>query len=125
MGRWETKGHKEVWQLVMQPGFELNWSFRNPFYNLLIVQEGQVEVHIDGMEPFTAKERDILHVPPRLSGEVLAPEGAVLFDYNCEGFGLRAIEELASLAAFAPERLADEAEGVLEKHRVFLRGRLR
>ena len=125
VGRWETKGHKEVWQLVMQPGFELNWSFRNPFYNLLIVQEGQVEVHIDGMEPFTAKERDILHVPPRLSGEVLAPEGAVLFDYNCEGFGLRAIEELASLAAFAPERLADEAEGVLEKHRVFLRGRLR
>ena len=125
VGRWETKGHKEIWQLVAQPGFELSWSHRNPFYSLFVVQEGTVEVRIDGMEPFTAKERDILHVPPRLSGEVLAPEGAVLFDYNCEGFGLRAIEELASLAAFAPERLADEAEGVLEKHRVFLRGRLR
>ena len=49
----------------------------------------------------------------------------MLFDYNCEGFGLRAIEELASVAAFEPEQLADEAEGILEKHRVFLRGRVR
>ena len=57
--------------------------------------------------------------------EEAGPDGAVLFDYNCEGFGLRAIEELASVAAFEPEQLADEAEGILEKHRVFLRGRVR
>ena len=66
------------------------------------------------------------HVFVTARAEILyAPDGAVLFDYNCEGFGLRAIEELASVAAFEPEQLADEAEGILEKHRVFLRGRVR
>ena len=77
VGRWETKGHKEIWQLVAEPGFELSWSHKNPFYSLFVVQEGTVEVRIDGMEPFTAKERDILQMcirdrlradPPRAAG---------------------------------------------------------
>ena len=123
VGRWETKGHKEIWQLLMEPGYELSWSFRNPFYGLFVVQEGTVEVSLDGMETFTAKPRDILHIPNYLGGKIVASEDAVLFDYNCEGFGLRAIEELYSLATFSPERLADEAEEVLERNKVYLRGR--
>ena len=125
VGRWETKGHKEIWQLLLDPGYELSWSFRSPFYGLFIVQEGEVNVRIDGMDPFRAKERDILHIPNYVAGEITAPNGAVLFDYNCEGFGLRALEELQSLATFAPERLADEAEAILEKNQCFVRGRLK
>lgn len=125
VGRWETKGHKEIWQLVCDPGFELSWGFDNPFWGLFIVQEGQVEVRIDGMEPFVANERDILHVPNYLAGEIYAPDGAVLFDYNCEAFGLRALEELQSVATFAPEELEAKAEGILKKNNVRLRGRMR
>lgn len=125
VGRWETKGHKEIWQLLMEPGFEISWSFNNPFWGLWIVQEGSVEVRIDGIEPFTANERDIIHVPNYLAGEIFAPNGAVLFDYNCEGFGLRALEQLHSVATFAPEKLAEEAEGILKNNRVYVRGLMR
>lgn len=125
VGRWETKGHKEIWQLLMEPGFEISWSFNNPFWGLWIVQEGSVEVRIDGIEPFTANERDIIHVPNYLAGEIFAPNGAVLFDYNCEGFGLRALEQLHSVATFTPEKLAEEAEGILKNNRVYVRGRMR
>lgn len=124
VGRWETKGHKEIWQLCVDPGFELSWSAHNPFYGLFIVQEGKVEVRIDGMDKFVAKERDILHIPSNLSGEIVAPEGAVLFDYNCEGFGLRAVEELYSLYTADPKAAAEEAEGILGKHHCYVRGRL-
>ncbi len=58
----------------MEPGFQLSWSAQNPFYSLFIVQEGSVEVRIDGMEKFTAKERDVLHIPTHLSGEITAPD---------------------------------------------------
>ena len=109
---------------VTEAGFQLSWSAQNPFYSLFIVQEGSVEVRIDGMEKFTAKERDVLHIPTHLSGEITAPDGAVLFDYNCEGFGLRAIEELYSLYAADPEKAEAEAENILSKHKCYVRGRL-
>ena len=124
VARWETKGHKEIWQLCMEPGFQLSWSAQNPFYSLFIVQEGSVEVRIDGMEPFTAKERDVLHIPTHLSGEITAPDKAVLFDYNCEGFGLRAIEELYALYAADPKKAETEAEAILSKHKCYVRGHL-
>ena len=124
VARWETKGHKEIWQLCMEPGFELSWSAQNPFYSLFVVQEGSVEVRIDGMERFTAKERDILHIPSHLSGEITARNGAVLFDYNCEGQGLRAMEELYALFAADPKRAGEEADAILRKHQCYLRGRM-
>ena len=43
VARWETKGPKEIWQLCMEPGFQLSWSAQNPFYSLFIGQEGFVE----------------------------------------------------------------------------------
>ena len=124
VARWETKGHKEIWQLCMEPGFQLSWSAQNPFYSLFIVQEGSVEVRIDGMEPFTAKERDVLHIPTHLSGKITALDKAVLVDYNCEGFGLRAIEELYALYAADPKKAETEAEAILSKHKCYVRGHL-
>lgn len=123
VGRWETKGHKEIWQYCVEPGYELSWSEENPFYGLFIVQAGSVEVRIDGMEKFVAKERDILHIPNHLRGEIVALENTVLFDYNCEGYGLRAMEELNAMAVSCPERLADAAEEILRKNQCYLRGR--
>lgn len=124
VARWETKGHKEIWQLCMEPGFEISWGAANPFYGLFIVQEGSVAVRIDGMDKFVAKERDVLHIPSHLAGEIYAPDGAVLFDYNCEGFGLRAIEELYSIYAADSERAKAEAEALLSKHKCYVHGRL-
>lgn len=123
VGRWETKGHKEIWQLCAGPGFEWSWNENNPFYGLFIVQEGSVEVRIDGMEKFTANERDILHIPNHLAGEIVTREDTVLFDYNCEGYGLRAMEELYALKEQNPASLPSQAEAVLQKNQCYLRGR--
>lgn len=122
VGRWETKGHKEVWQLCLTPGFKIHWSEKNPFYNLFVVQEGSVEVRLEGMDPFVAKERDILHIPNHVAGEIVTLGDAVLFDYNCEGFLYRAMEELYALSVHAPEKLEEEADAILQKHSCYLRG---
>lgn len=122
VGRWETKGHKEVWQLCLEPGFRLSWSEKNPFYNLFIVQEGSVEVKLDGMDPFVANERDILHIPNYLAGEIVTKGNVVLFDYNCEGWLYRAMEELYALQVREPERLEAEAEAILRKNQCYIHG---
>ena len=66
----------------------------------------------------------MLHIPTHLSGEITAPDKAVLFYYNCEGFGLRAIEELYALYAADPKKAETEAEAILSKHKCYVRGHL-
>lgn len=123
VGRWELKNVKEIWQYVLQPGFEISWNEFNPNPVLLIVEEGELDCRIDGMEPFVAHTRDILHVPNHLAGEIKARGKVVLFDYNMVGYGLNAAEELLSIKVNEPEKFAESVEPVLAKHKVFLRGK--
>ena len=123
VGRWETKNVKEIWQYVLSPGYEISWNEFNPYPNLFIVQEGEVDVRVDGMDPFVAKERDILHIPNHLAGEITARGEAVLFDYNCEGYGLNAAEELYSIKVNSPDKLVELTDQILKKHKIFLRGK--
>lgn len=123
VGRWETKNVKEIWEIDMEKGFRLSWNEMNPYYNLFIVQEGPVEVRLDGEGTFTANTRDILHIPNHIAGEITAKEGnAVLFDYNCEGYLYRAMEELFAISVQNPNLLSEKAEDVLQRNRCFIRG---
>ena len=81
VGRWETKDVKEVWEFQMEQGFTLRWDEMTPFYGLFVIQEGPVEVRLDGEGTFTANTRDILHIPNHIAGEITAKEATrILFD---------------------------------------------
>jgi len=94
--RLECSGHKEIWQLRLRKGVKLSWNEWNPHTNLFIVYSGSAEVKTDGGLSFTAKERDILHIPNHLAGEITAAEDMVLLDYNCRGYPLNALGEAKS-----------------------------
>ena len=102
VGKWETFGNKEIWQVRLPAGYELSWGAMNPFWNLYVVYSGAVEVTIDTGERFTAKERDILHIPSRVAAQIVTTENTVLLDYNCQGHLLRALAELKSLEVGQP-----------------------
>ena len=94
VGRWETNGLKEVWQLRLAPGYRLSWEINQPYPLLYDVFSGSVRVTIEGMEPFIAKARDLLHVPKYLAGSMEALEDTVLLDMGCQGNLTRLMDEL-------------------------------
>ncbi len=103
LAKHETYGNIEVWQLRMKKGLSLSWDETNPHDNLFVVYSGSVEVQIDKMEPFVANERDILHIPTYLRGEITMREDTVLLDYNCRGHLLRALHEIKANQSTDPK----------------------
>ncbi len=118
VGRWETNGVKEVWQFIMEKNCRLEWEPTCIFDQLYDVFSGSVEVRLDGMEPFVARERDLLHIPKFLAGSITAREDTVLFDCGCQGFLLRLMDELNFYSAQQPEKLADDhfMHQLMKKH---------
>jgi Uncharacterized conserved protein, contains double-stranded beta-helix domain len=118
VGRWETKGLKEIWQVRLKKDKELRWNERNPFWLLYLVYSGSVRVNVDGEEEFVAKEGDLIHVPNYLAGSIVTNEDTILLDLNVEGFLFRALDELK--AAFAQEKdllkNEDYVNSVLQKN---------
>ena len=109
VGRWETGGLKEVWQLRLSSGFKFSWGVTHPFPLLYDVYSGSVRVSPEGMEPFTAKARDLLHIPKFLSGSVEALEDTVLLDMGCQGFLTRFMDELNVHKVKEPRKLKDKS----------------
>jgi len=109
VGRWETYGVKEVWQLRLSPGYHLSWGEVHPFTHLYDVFSGSVRVTLEGMEPFTACARDLIHIPKFLAGRIEALEETVLLDAGCQGFLTRLLEELNACKIKTPAKLKDTA----------------
>jgi quercetin dioxygenase-like cupin family protein len=109
VGRWETLGAKEVWQLLLSPGYALSWDELHPFPHLYDVYSGSVRVTIEGMEPFTANARDIIHVPKYLGGTIETLEDTVLLDMGCQGYLTRFMDELNTFRVREPAKLRDAA----------------
>ena len=109
VGRWETAGVREVWQLRLAPGYSISWDELHPFTHLYDVFSGSVRVTLEGMEPFVAKARDLLHIPKLLSGKVEALENTVLLDVGCQGFLTRFMDELNVIKTKEPTKLKDDA----------------
>lgn len=118
VGRWETNGAKEVWQLRMGTNVKLSWEPDNVFNHLYDVYSGSVEVRLEGMEPFAACARDLLHIPKYLAGSITPLEDTVLFDCGCQGFLLRLMDELHVWQVREPEKLSDKAfvRQIMKKH---------
>jgi hypothetical protein len=109
VGRWETAGLKEVWQLRLSKGYKLSWEEIHPFVHLYDVYSGSVRVSLEGMEPFTAKARDLLHIPKYLAGSVEALEDTVLLDMGCQGYLTRFMDEINIYKQREPKKLKDRA----------------
>ena len=108
IGRWEMGGVKEIWQLHMKAGCSFSWVPTNIFNLLYDVYDGSVEVRPDGMDPFVANTRDMIHVPRYLGGSITALKDTVLFDIGCQGYMMQYLDEVNSIKASAPEKLQDE-----------------
>jgi quercetin dioxygenase-like cupin family protein len=109
VGRWETGGLKEVWQLFLSKGYKLSWDIKHPYVHLYDVYSGKVKVSLEGMEPFTANTRDLAHIPRFLSGTIEALEDTVLLDMGCQGFLTRFMDELNLYKQRDPKKLEDRA----------------
>ena len=109
VGRWETEGLKEVWQLRLSKGYKLSWGITHPFPHLYDVFKGSVRVSIEGMEPFIAKTRDLLHIPKFFSGSIEALEDTVLLDMGCQGYLTRFMDELNIYKVKEAKKLKDQA----------------
>ena len=107
VGRWETNGAKEVWQLQMQKGCSFSWLPTNLFPLLYDVYEGLVEVKLDGMAAFQATARDLLHIPKLLGGSITAIEDTVLLDTGCQGYMMRYLDEVNVIKKKEPDKLKD------------------
>jgi hypothetical protein len=109
VGRWETAGLKEVWQLRLSGGYKLSWEKTHPYVHLYDVYSGSVRVRLEGMDPFTANTRDLLHIPKYLAGSIETLEDTVLLDMGCQGYLTRFMDELTVYKHREPKKLRDRA----------------
>jgi hypothetical protein len=122
VGRWETGGAREVWQLLLRSGYTLSWAPNNIHPLLFDVFDGSVEVRLDGMDAFTAKTRDILHIPKFLGGSIKTLEDTVLLDCGCQGYLTRYLDELNAYRVREPEKLRKDGfiRDLMKKYEYFI-----
>ena len=116
VGRHETGGAKEVWELVLEKGVKAQWDTVHPGWDLYVVKEGKVEVTVNG-ETFTANPRDILHFPPYTPYSMKAlSDHTVIHANNVQCIGLRLAEILEKklLDAGLEKKLAESFAQVKE-----------
>ena len=119
VGRWETAGAKEIWQLRLKKGFRLSWEPGCPLSHLYDVFSGSVELKLDGIdEPMIATKRDLMHIPKFVAGSITTLEDTVLYDCGCQGFLTRLMDELRFYQVREPEKLKDKdfVRQIMKKH---------
>ena len=107
VGRWETLGAKEIWQLHLSTGYKLSWDELHPFPHLYDVFSGSVKVTLEGEETIIANARDLLHFPRFQAGTIEVLEDTVLFDMGCQGYLARFMEQLNTVKVQEPAKLQD------------------
>jgi len=109
VGRWECNGVKEVWHYKLSKGFAVEWGDPFRHFQTLYVCKGRVKVDVMG-EAFEACEDCLVHIPPYHTHALsVLEDGAEIYDMNCETLMLSMLEDLDSIRARSPEKLADKA----------------
>lgn len=115
VARFETAGVKEIWNCRLKKGLSARFAYPNKDYKLLYVKSGRLELTLDhtrtSPEPQTwiVEGDSIIDIPPYHTYTVRVLEDTELYDYGGDHFLQNCLEDLASVRANAPERVADEA----------------
>lgn len=122
VGKWETYGVRESWELSMKKGSFVEWN--EPYYNqeLFTIQSGRFEVNIEG-RIYLVEEGDIIQVPPYMTHKITALENNSSFiSLTVREDLLVALEELEMVTNASPEKLKDKAfvRALLLRHGSFV-----
>ena len=125
VGRWETDGAKEIWEILPEKGFSVRWDYPYAGNDLFLVMEGSVSVEVDGVESFVAKKRDVINIPPYYKHRItVLEENTQLYAYNVQSELLHVLEQLHADQVRQPEKLQDWAyvQGVLRQYNCWVTG---
>ena len=112
VGRFETEGVKEIWELFMKPGFYCEWDNFIPEYRMFYVTEGKLRCHVktsaDVTLDFDAVKNNIIFIPPYNPFGFEVIEEAKMYDMDCAARLQDLCEELKTLAFESPEKKNDK-----------------
>ena len=112
VGRHETEGTKEVWELFMKPGFFCDWNDFLPEYRVFYVTEGKlrctVRTSADETLEFYAEKENIIFVPPYYPFRFEVVDEARVYDMDCPARLQDLCEEIEVLRETDPGKLSDE-----------------
>lgn len=107
VGRWETGGVKEIWELVLEDGFYAKWSKPNPLAYVYYIKEGSVRFSVYGNE-FVAPHDSIVHIPTYAVHSFKSEGSSVMYDLAGGSMTLDFISDCESYKAISPEKLEDK-----------------
>lgn len=125
VGRWETFGVKEIWEVIFEKGVKLS-NKEEPEYSigLFSITKGSFEFEV-GHETFIAEPGDLVQIPEFVSYSFKALEdGSTFFDLNCQSYMLRLLETIRGYKERTPEKLQDKefVKKMLLKHDCYITG---
>lgn len=122
VGRWETRGVKEVWQLLADKGVSLNWDDPYGDSEIFLVVKGKTHWKVLD-EEFDAGADCYVKIPAyaKHSVEVLE-DGTELLDLGCSAYLNDMLEEYTALKKREPERMEnrEEVKALFRKFNCFL-----
>lgn len=96
IGRFETNGVKEVWEVIMTEGMRIEYGYPHCNWNVYSIGKGSFEFKVGG-EQFTAYAGDIVNIPPYTTYEFISAENdASYYNLNCKAMLLRLLEDIES-----------------------------
>lgn len=124
VGRWETHGVKEVWQMHAGKGVKLEWNDPYGASEIFLVVKGKTHWKVLD-EEFDATGDCYVKVPPyaKHSVEVLADDTEIIH-LGCSCYLNDMLEEYTALCKREPERMADpeEAKKLARRFNCYLTG---
>ena len=106
VGRWETAGEFELWQIVGEKGFYAVCPKPCLKPNIFFVTEGKVRFKVFN-EEFVASEKNVVHLPPYAIFSYEVEENAKMYDYSIGCMRYDLLSELKSYSTYEPEKLND------------------
>ncbi len=119
VGRWETEGMTEYWELDMKKGLSLAWEALRKEWRLFYVFKGCVDVDVHG-EKFTVDEPALVRIPPFHPFSLSASEDSVVFDLDCPALLHTLLEELGDPAKKRLPEDPAERDALLHKFNCYL-----
>lgn len=112
VGRWENNGCKEIWHVDAKKGLNVTFGYPHAGYEMLYIQRGLVKVTVDktyeSAEPTTwiVGGDHIIDIPPYHTYSFEFLEDTALYNYGGQHYLMNCLEDLASVEARDPKRLA-------------------